>query len=231
MKKYRHIFFDLDHTLWDFHKNSEETINELHIEFSLTNLGINNLKQFIEAYWKINDNHWEQYRKGVIKKEFLRVNRFYETFKVFKIYDYSFAERFAEAYVAICPDKTNLVSFTIDVLNYLKPRYTLHIITNGFEEAQYRKLNSTGIANYFTRIITSEKAGCQKPGRQIFNFALEQAGAFSHNSIIIGDNLEADILGGKEAGWGQVYYNPERKKHDHTITHEINCLSELKNIL
>ncbi len=228
---YEHIFFDLDHTLWDLETNSRETLNELFTEHELTEKGIASPEDFIKEYHHINERMWEEYRKGLIDKETLRYARFHEAFQLFGINDKPLAERFGKDYVENGPLKTNLFPHTIEVLEYLQKKYSLHIITNGFEEVQHIKMKHSGIEGYFLNTITSEAAGFKKPDIRIFEYALKTADARVENSLMIGDNLEADIIGAREAGLHQLLFNPKGESHGEEITYEIKSLKELFDLL
>ncbi len=228
---YEHIFFDLDHTLWDLETNSRETLTELFIEFKLSESGINSPHDFIKEYLHINDRMWVEYRKGLIDKNTLRNSRFHEAFQLFGINNILLAEKFGNEYVKRGPLKTNLFPHTIEVLQYLEQKYKLHIITNGFEEVQHLKMKHSRIDKYFLNIITSEAAGYKKPDIRIFQYAIKKANATLANSLMIGDNLEADIAGAREAGLHQLFFNPQKEKHSQQITFEINNLNQLFYIL
>lgn len=226
--KYKHLFFDLDNTLWNFKRNSEETLLELFDHYELKKTGVEDSKKFIDVYTDINEKQWADYRAGRVNKEKMRAERFIKTFAVFQVSDDSLAQQLSDDYLAQCPEKTYLFPHTIEILSYLKEKYSLHIITNGFEEVQHRKMNNCGITKYFTEIITSEKSGFLKPNPQIFFHALEISGAIEIESIMIGDSLEVDIIGAREAGIDQIYFNPDKTAHSEKITQEINSLNELK---
>ena len=230
-KKYKHLFFDLDRTLWDFEKNSLETLSELFIEFNLSTLGIPSFQEFSERYLKHNELLWDGYAKGSVDKETLRTQRFHRTFLDFGVDNFELSLGFGDCYVSNGPLKTNLHPFAIETLQYLSDKYILHIITNGFEEVQHIKIENSGIKPYFRNVITSEMAGGKKPGKKIFHYSLYRAKAKSKESIMIGDSLEIDVMGAKNAGMDQVYFNPEKLKHHSNITYEISCLSELMRIL
>lgn len=230
-KKYKHLFFDLDRTIWDFEKNSHETLSELYTEFNLSSLGVKSFQEFSSLYLKHNEQLWDDYAKGIVDKETLRTQRFHKTFLDFGITDAKLTLKFADCYVLNSPLKTHLHPFAIETLTYLSEKYTLHIITNGFEEVQHIKMKTSGIKDYFLNVITSELAGSKKPGKKIFHYSLYRAKAKSRESIMIGDSLEIDVLGAKNAGIDQVYFNPDKLKHSSDITYEINCLSELMKIL
>lgn len=227
-----HIFFDLDRTLWDFESNSEATLKELFSEFKLSErLGVSN-DVFICEYKRINEIFWEEYRNGIIEKQHLRHGRFETALKFFGHDDAQMASDIGELYIWRSPRKTALVDGCIEVLEYLSPKYPLHIITNGFEEVQHIKMESSGLSPYFNHIITSESAGAKKPSRVIFRHAEELTGAVAENSIMIGDHFEADVIGAIDSGWKAVFFEPEPHSHQLPVsaTH-ITSLIELKSLL
>ncbi|MGB1306611.1 MAG: YjjG family noncanonical pyrimidine nucleotidase [Flavobacteriales bacterium] len=229
---YKHLFFDLDRTLWDFEKNSHEVLLELYKHYDLLTKGIVDSKVFIERYKHHNEKLWDLYRQNKIEKDKLRDERFKITLDEFGINSPELAANLGEDYVAHCPKKTNLFPYVHSTLNYLKDRYALHIITNGFEEVQYQKLENSNLIDYFEQIITSEQVGFKKPSQQIFKFSMLKAFAKPSDSLMIGDDLHADILGAKDIGMAQVFFNPLKHEHSNSeITYEINCLSELEEIL
>lgn len=229
---YKHLFFDLDRTLWDFEKNSHEVLLELYKHYDLLTKGIVDSKVFIERYKHHNEKLWDLYRQNKIEKDKLRDERFKITLNEFGINSPKLAANLGEDYVAHCPKKTNLFPYVHSTLNYLKDRYALHIITNGFEEVQYEKLENSNLIDYFEQIITSEQVGFKKPSLQIFKFSMLKACAKPSDSLMIGDDLHADILGAKDIGMAQVFFNPLKHEHSNSeITYEINCLSELEEIL
>ncbi|SDC17899.1 YjjG family noncanonical pyrimidine nucleotidase [Williamwhitmania taraxaci] len=225
----RHIFFDLDRTLWDFEMNSRETLEELFYELlaSRTNMAA---EEFIKIYHKHNERLWSEYQKGAIKKEMLRWKRFQLTFKELGIVDNALAQQFDKAYIARSPQKTNLFPGTIETLLYLSKHYRLHIITNGFLETQSLKIDNAGITPFIQHMTTSEEAGHQKPEAGAFEYSLKKTGAKVKNSIMVGDDLEIDIVGASNFGMKQVFFNPEKQKHNFHPTWEIVSLLELKHI-
>lgn len=223
----KNIFFDLDRTLWDFEKNSRLVLEEIFCEFNLKEKICVQKEVFINEYKKINETLWNQYRVGKIKKEFLRNSRFKQTLELFNCHDESLSIEISDYYVKECPKKKNLFPNTIKILDYLKNKYNLHIITNGFEEVQTIKLKSSGLSDYFDQIITSEKIGVKKPDPKIFSFALTSAKANKENSIMIGDDLKVDILGAENFGIRAVYFNPDMNIHNEKISFEIKNLDEL----
>ncbi|MBL7889077.1 MAG: YjjG family noncanonical pyrimidine nucleotidase [Bacteroidia bacterium] len=228
---YQHIFFDLDRTLWDFETNSHETLIELIDKYKLVEKGISSPITFINEYYTINDTLWEEYRQGKIDKEHLRFERFKRALDKYEIFDRKLIEDFGNDYVYLSPLKTNLLPHTEEILDYLKSKYVLHIITNGFEEVQHIKLKNSGIDHYFSEIITSERAGYKKPDKRIFDFSVSIADTQVEKSIMIGDSLDADILGAKNAGMHQIFFNPNEEDHSEEITHEISSLKELRDLL
>ena len=229
---YKHLFFDLDRTLWDFEKNSHEVLCDLFVDFELQSKGIANNQLFIDTYKRINEQLWGLYRQNKITKERLRDERFLLTLEQFSVSDLVLASQMGRKYVELCPQKTHLFPFVHSVLASLKNNYQLHIITNGFEEVQYQKLKSNNLLDYFNVIITSEQAGYKKPNPDIFNYAFTKCRAHPKDSLMIGDDLVADIAGARQVGMNQVFFNPLSISHSDTaITHEISCLSQLSDLL
>ena len=228
---YKHLFFDLDHTLWDFDLNAKETLLELYDTYNLVEKGISNPLDFIDIYTEYNHRLWKDYHNGVITKERLRASRFKMTFEHFGLNEEDIPHQFEIDYVAICPTKTNLFPGTHKVLTELKQKYDLHIITNGFLESSELKIGKTGIDAYFKNVFVSEVIGVNKPDVSLFNHALEVANASAKESIMIGDSIEADIIGARNAGMDQVFFNPKNIVHEENVTFEIIHLEELLNIL
>lgn len=200
----QHIFFDLDHTLWDFDKNSGLAFNSI---FKKHKIPVD-LESFLEVYTPINENYWKLYREDRVTKEDLRYGRLKESFDGLKInVTDDQIEQLSIDYIDHLPNHNHLLEGTIEILEYLYPLYELHIITNGFKEVQQRKMESSGILKYFKTITTSEDVGVKKPHRKIFETALKKASAGVSQSIMIGDNLEADILGAKGFGMEAILYN------------------------
>ncbi|MCH8903694.1 MAG: noncanonical pyrimidine nucleotidase, YjjG family [Bacteroidetes bacterium] len=230
MKKYRHIFFDLDGTLWDFQKNAEEALTELFSIHDLHVLGIESPSIFIDVYKKKNEVLWKKYRNGTVDKMKLRTQRFEHTLGHFGITNEELVFKLDRDYIKISPMKTNLIDYAVEILTYLNKKYTLHIITNGFQEVQFSKLLANHLLQYFKQVITSEKAGIQKPDKKIFEYSVSKARAEFDESIYIGDSWEVDIMGAKNAGMDQVYFNPEKKKNIIDATYEISSLRELEKL-
>ena len=229
---YQHLFFDLDRTLWDFDANNKQTFNELYEKFDLFNRGIKEPDILYAHYQKINLSLWEEYKHQLISKETLNFRRFSDTLMLYGIDDHALALEMGAYYIRISPMKTLLYPGTLEILERLEKQYQLHIITNGFEEVQYIKLEKSGLERFFRKIITSERAGYKKPDRRIFEFAMEEAGANPENSIIIGDDPEADIWGAKQFGMDQIWVkHPPVKPAIDSATFEVDSLLEINKIL
>lgn len=226
-----HIFFDLDRTLWDFERNSAETLGELFDELKLGYAGIPDAKTFIRLYIEKNDACWALYRQNKMSKDRLRVERFVMALAEFRIQDDVLAHEMAEKYVERSPLKTSLFPHTLETLAYLADKYTLHIITNGFEEVQHIKLKQSGLEPYFKTVTTSERAGCKKPDAQIFRHAMAVAGAYAFNSLMVGDDWDVDIAGALDAGMQAVHFAPETSVASSAKQPTINDLQELRKWL
>lgn len=231
MKKYKAVFFDLDHTLWDFDKNSEEAIRELYERTGLTERGVPGFEEFISRYKKINRRMWDAYHRHEISKEELRSGRFLKSLQQFGINDPEIAETLASEYVRISPYKTNLFPGAIEVLSYLKQKYSLHIITNGFREVQHIKIRESGLKEFFSHIHISEEVGFKKPEPEIFHLAVSTARATHAECIMIGDNFETDITGAQKAGIDCIYFSPELPAASVAKLPVISHLNELKRLL
>lgn len=192
MKK--HIFFDLDNTLWDFKTNSRECLNDIYHQFGLKAISPTSLLDFMTLYEKNNAILWKKLEQNLISKDFLREERFIKTLKDCKIYDDNMGKEMSTFYLKECPLKKNLLPNALYTLQYLREKYKLHIVTNGFIESQEVKLSNTGLKVYFSTVTTPDDALCHKPDSRIFLHALDKAGANINNSVYIGDNLEADVL-------------------------------------
>ena len=230
-KQYQHIFFDLDHTLWDFDKNSGIVLRTLYDDYKLADRGISKFEDFYNVYTEINEKLWERFRKGHIKRSELRTKRFRRALLEFKIGDEALSDNLSHKYLELLPIQTELTAHSLEVLEYCNEKYELHLITNGFEKTQKMKLENSGIMHFFKEVITSERSQSMKPHPTIFEYAMQTTGALADNSIMIGDHLEVDILGAEQMGWDQVYYNPARKEHKGNPTHEIHSLKDLLQIL
>ncbi|MDP4162614.1 MAG: YjjG family noncanonical pyrimidine nucleotidase [Bacillota bacterium] len=226
--KYKHLFFDLDNTLWDFAKNSHETFSEIYRDNLTDEKKIPSLQAFFEAYTVHNTRLWSLYRKNMISKEELRDTRFLITLKDFGIDDEQLAEKLSEEYTYKSPRKGSLFPGTIETLEQLKGRFHLHILTNGFEEIQHVKLAYSGLEKYFESLITSEQAGSKKPDAGIFYYALEHTEARVEESLMIGDDLDVDIIGAKAIGMDTVLFDPfDSNLTSLAPTHRINRIYDI----
>lgn len=229
MNKYKHIYFDLDKTLWDFEANIKEAFRDIFNTYNLRNK-IPDFENFVDTYTFYNDQLWEKYRNGTIRKDKLKTERFRLTLRKFNINDIDLVKLISEAYLEIIPQKSNLVDNAIDVLTYLKPKYNLYILTNGFPDVQQIKIRNSNLESFFSKVITPEHAGWHKPDRRIFEYALKSANAKKAESIMVGDDLEVDIQGASNFGIDQVFYNTEGIIHDIKVTYEIREFRELLQI-
>lgn len=225
MQQITDIFFDLDHTLWDFERNSalafESVLHRNNIEVALP--------EFLKHYVPLNKWYWEQYRKDLVTQAILRYGRLKDTFDRL---DYTISDevihRLSEEYIQELPLNNHLYEGTIELLTYLQPNYRLHIITNGFQSVQDGKLNNSGIGKFFQTVTNSETAGVKKPHPMIFEKAMERAGTLPEQSIMIGDCLEADVQGALDVGMSAIYFNEFEVEVPNGIT-AVTHLSQLKN--
>jgi len=229
LKDIRHVFFDLDRTLWDFDTNSRNAIAQLYRAFGLDRqIGMDD-STFLSVYEQVNEQYWERYRLGQVTQPELRKGRFLDSLRQFGVDDAEMAHAMGEEYVRISPRNTALVDGTMEVLEHLRGRYELHIITNGFEEVQHIKLESTGLRPFFSEVITSERAGVKKPDPGIFRFAERVTASLPEHAVMIGDHLEADVLGARQAGWQAIHFADHAPNDGGHI--RIGGLLELKSLL
>ena len=227
--RFKHIFFDLDHTLWDFDRNSELALEKALIDHNVTC----DFDEFHNTYNPINANYWELYAIGKIEKELLKFKRFQDTFKAL---DYLISdadiEVISQYYMQVLPHFNHLHEGAEDVLKILKPNYNLHIITNGFNEVSYQKLELSGIIGYFDQIITSETTDSKKPDPIVFFEAMRMAGALPEESLMVGDNYKADVLGAEAVGMKAIWFDYKRtgeQLHDQSITTLLDVHTLLDN--
>ena len=229
--KYKHLFFDLDHTLWDFDRNSSESIAELFDTFRLADAGIASADEFSRHFIAINRQLWADYDKNLIEHSYIRQHRFPLVFKSLGIDESAVSADLNEEYLRLLPRKPHLLDSARELLDYLHGRYTMHIITNGFAEIQAIKMDSSEIAHYFTHVVTSENANAKKPDPLVFQYAMEISGTTATESLMIGDNYEADILGAKGVGLDTVFYNLFGQQVADPPTYDIRHWKELMAIL
>ncbi len=221
------VFFDLDHTLWDFDRNSALTFEKI---LKANNIEVN-LTDFLEVYKPLNLSFWKMYREERISKSELRYQRLKNTFDALS---YSVSDEMidilSEEYIQYLSSFNHLFPNTLSILEYLQPTYKLHIITNGFREIQDKKMKNAGIDMYFDQVVNSETAGVKKPNPIIFEVALAKANARPDTSLMIGDSLEADILGAIGVGLHALHFNPHNDaKHTHCAM--IDDLRKIKTYL
>ena len=230
LKRYHHLFFDLDHTLWDYERNAGETLVEIYHHFELSRYQPD-VKRFCDDFFRINEEMWALFRDNKIKKEELNSSRFSKALPLIAS-DEQFIEEISDYFLHHCPQKSHLIEGSRELLDYLKSRgYLLYIVTNGYQKMQLQKMESSSIMNYFTKIFTSENVGSKKPHRDYFAYALKSCNARKTESLVIGDNYEADILGAMNFGIDQVFYNPKNDAVEKKPTYDIKRISELMELL
>ena len=225
----KHIFFDLDHTIWDFDRNAQETLMELYESYKLNELGLSSAEDFIATYTVNNHQLWAQYHLGKITKQALREERFRKTFLDLGLQPELIPTKFEDDYVAMGPTKTNLFESAEKVLTYLQNKYHLHIISNGFKEAVLTKMQVSNLNPYFKNVVISEDVGVNKPDKAIFEYALNLARAQKQESIMIGDSLEADVYGAQNFGIKAIFFNPLKAQKPNDVEQQIHHLEELLN--
>ncbi len=230
MKDITHVFFDLDHTLWDYETNSRKVLRDLYRQFQLSASLTACEDEFLLSYSQINDRFWADFDNGVIDKEYLRTERFKEVLRVCGAADVSNWEVLNDYFLEHCPRQGGIMEGTLEVLDYLSQRYKLAIITNGFDAIQQIKMSHSGIDKYFTHIYTSETIVKKKPDPAIFQHAMKELGALPHQAVMIGDNLNTDVGGAINAKMCAIHFNPLRAVHAH-CEWQIYHLSELCKIL
>ena len=229
--KYKHLFFDLDHTLWDFEANARATLQTLYEDMQLKARGVYDFELFYKNYLAHNEKLWERYRKGFIKQEELRVKRMWLALLDFKIADDELSQKMNVQFLDLLPTRTILFPHAKEILQYLADKnYDLHLITNGFEKVQQAKLKYSGLNVYFKEVITSESSNSIKPNKEIFEYAFQKTNADPNSSIMIGDTLDVDILGAMNAGIDQVFVNHTGLTTDMKPTYTVTSLKELEEI-
>lgn len=221
------VFFDLDHTLWDFDRNSALAFDKI---LKLNHIDVD-IDDFLYHYVPINLKYWKLYREEKIEKNALRFGRLNDAFSAINYrVEEAVIYKLSDDYITHLTGFNYLFENTFEILNYLNGHYNLHIITNGFDEVQHRKLTQSNLNKYFKTVTNSEMVGVKKPNPKIFNFALQLANSISKQSVMIGDNYEADILGAKSIGMEVVFFDIHNTVIDDDIK-RINNLIQLKNYL
>ncbi len=227
--KPEHIFLDLDHTIWDFETNSDRAYKKLLAE---ENIHVP-FEKFIEIYHPVNQKVWEAYAAGVYTKEQVKIIRLKT---VFDRLGYAFPPgeilRMAERYLDFLAEGTALFPGALETLSYLAEKYPLHLITNGFVEVQYRKIENSGLKKFFDTVTVSEETGALKPHPGVFKHALKKAGTVAHKSLMVGDSVRSDVLGARNVGMQAVLFDPKnREQLPETVAPTIRCLTELQTML
>lgn len=229
---YQHLFFDLDHTLWDFEVNAQECLIEMYDRFALKALGVESSDAFFQRFSETNKYYWAMLEKKEITSDYIRKNRFKTALSKLGVdIDEFFSLKMTEVFIQLLPHKKQLIEGAIEILDYLKPNYQLHIISNGYYDMQMQKMKSSAIDHYFIEVITNERAKALKPEKAIFDYARYRTNALFSNSLMIGDNYEADIKGAINANFDTVFYNPEKQKTVQKPTFEIAHLTQMKDFL
>lgn len=226
-KQIKHIFYDLDHTLWDYDTSSRETLNEIYQAYELGKSG-KPFDFFVQTFHQINEKLWEQFNHGEIDRDYLRTQRF-DTILEKMDYDTD-SLSISNYYISHCAKKNNLMPEVLTSICYLSEKYQLHILTNGFDKIQRTKLSVTGIAHYFEKIITADSIDVKKPYPEIFQYAIDKTGATLSGSLMIGDNPNTDIKGAKDFGMKAILYDPTHSKYSNA-DYTIHCHSELMKLL
>lgn len=231
MRKYKHLFIDLDDTLWDIHRNSKECLEEIYHDYGYSQY-FKTFNDYYNVYMPSNHHLWGLYRDGKIDKDKLIVERFLVPVRRFGIDDVEYARNLSDDFLERTTLKTKLIDGTIELLNYLKPNYQMHILSNGFKEVQYKKIENSGLKPFFDKIILSDEVGINKPHAGFFNHALQQTNASHHEAIMIGDSWDADIVGAYNSNIDQLWLNPkESQPNVFTPTYSVKTLDEIKDIL
>lgn len=231
MYKYKHIFFDLDHTLWDYDANATVSLMELYDAHGLAGHGQFSAEQMVAAFFEVNYELWELYNAHKIGKDDIRAMRFPRVFEKMQVPLALLPKDFEEEYVALCPTKSKTFPHAHDILTYLGEKYELHIITNGFNEIQKCKLESAGLDKFFHTVVTSESSEARKPHPKIFHFAFQLTGASAQDSLMIGDNLTSDIAGARNVNMDHIWFNPSNQKTKLEIQQEVMNLLSLRDLL
>lgn len=227
----KHLFFDLDRTLWDFERNSETALRLLYEDLKLAD-HLSSFEAFHKTYKKVNAKLWQSYGTGKLSKEVLRVKRFEDTLKSFQVDHPELANELSDGYIAISPHQTNVFPGTHETLETLKnDGYEMHIITNGFKEVQHIKLKNSKLIEYFDIIVCSEEVGKNKPAPEVFHHSLDRAKAKIEESVMIGDDIRADIHGAERVGMSAILFDPDRQYNERAHEWRVYTLDRIPEIL
>lgn len=229
--KYKNLFIDLDDTLWDIHRNGKECLEEIYSDYGY-NKFYPTFDDYYNVYMPSNHHLWNLYRLGEIRKEELIVERFLVPVREFGINDAEYAKSLSDDFLERTTRKTRLIDGSIELLDYLRPKYRMHILSNGFREVQFKKIENSGLQPYFDKIILSEDAGMNKPHPDIFTYALKSTNSRRNETLMIGDSWEADIAGAQKSRIAQIWFNPTNISSDgFEPTYTVKTLAEIKEIL
>ncbi|SFK30255.1 putative hydrolase of the HAD superfamily [Porphyromonadaceae bacterium KH3CP3RA] len=231
LMQYKNLFIDLDDTLWDIHRNGKECLEEIYRDY-----GYEEFYPTFEAYYRVylpgNYHLWGLYGQGEITKEMLTVERFLAPVRAFGIDDPEYAKKLSDDFLERTTRKTKLIDGALDLLDYLKPKYRMHILSNGFREVQFKKIKNSGLKPYFDKIILSEDAAINKPHPDIFTYALKNTNSRRDQTVMIGDSWDADIVGAHQSRIAQIWFNPKGIASDgFEPTYTVKRLAEIKDIL
>ncbi|MEA4978827.1 MAG: YjjG family noncanonical pyrimidine nucleotidase [Petrimonas sp.] len=229
--KYKNLFIDLDDTLWDIHRNGKECLEEIYSDYGYDRF-YPTFDDYYNVYMPSNHHLWNLYRLGEIRKEELIVERFLVPVREFGINDAEYAKSLSDDFLERTTRKTRLIDGSIELLDYLRPKYRMHILSNGFREVQFKKIENSGLQPYFDKIILSEDAGVNKPHPDIFTYALKNTNSRRNEALMIGDSWEADIAGAQKSHIAQIWFNPADISSDGLEpTYTVKTLAEIKEIL
>lgn len=228
---YKNLFIDLDDTLWDIHQNGKECLEEIYRDYGYDRFYAT-FQDYYDVYMPSNHHLWAEYRKGSIKKEELIVERFLVPVRPFGINDAGYAKKLSDDFLDRTTRKTRLIHGALELLNYLKPKYRMHILSNGFREVQYKKIKNSGLDGYFDKIILSEDAGINKPHPAMFTHALVNTNSRRDQTVMIGDSWDADIVGARNSRIAQIWFNPAGlPAEEFEPTYTVKTLQEITKIL
>jgi len=228
---YEHLFFDWDHTLWDFETNSKQALEKIFYEYDLRKFGVLSPQHFIDTYMPINYTMWKEFREGKMDAATVKIKRFQDTFQKFGVVDMVLVNDVKSFYLDKLPLGGALMPNVLKTIKILNENFELHVVTNGFLEVTQHKLAHSNLASFFRTVLSAEEVGVLKPNTKVFQEALKRSGASAERSLFIGDNLIADVQGARNAGMHQVFFNPLGHAHEESPTYEINDFQELLDIL
>lgn len=231
MAYYQHIFFDLDHTLWDYDTNASVALFELYDHYKFHELNSFSKEELVATFFEVNEQLWDLYNQHRIGRGDIRKRRFPQVFQKLRVDLEHLPPKLEQEYIALAPTKPAVFPDAFEVLEYLSAKYRLHLITNGFDDIQQQKLKHSQLEKFFEHVITSESSKSRKPNPRIFEVAFELTGATSFNSIMIGDNLDSDIAGAKHVEMDHIWFNSKQIATNVAVQHEISNLLQLKSIL